>query len=258
MNNSKKNQKNLKFLKNRGITILSDSHRKEPKLRKKLNEIIKNGHLGMLAVFFFVYMVTFSYIENRDVHHYIIHTTIDDKIPFCEYFIIPYLLWFAFVAITVLYFMFCKHENKEQWKEYYQLIITLGTGMTLFLIISLVFPNGQDLRPVLTGDSIFIKAVQFIYHTDTPTNVLPSIHVFNSLACCMAILKNQRKHFKKTTDILTVVLTILIIMSTMFLKQHSVVDVVLAALMYTGCYRVVYGKEVWQQNAFCSFLFTNR
>ena len=153
-------------------------------MKAKLNEIIKHGHLGIIAAFFAIYMVTFSYIENRDVHHYIVHTVLDEKIPFCEYFIIPYLLWFIFVAVTVLYFMFF---NQNKWKEYYQLIITLGIGMTLFLVISLVFPNGQDLRPVLSGNSIFIQAVQFIYHTDTPTNVLPSIHVFNSLTCCMAI-----------------------------------------------------------------------
>lgn len=210
-----------------------------------------------MAAFFAVYMITFSYIENRDVHHYIVHTVIDDKIPFCEYFIIPYLLWFAFVAVTIIYFILFNNNSNHKWKEYYQLCITLATGMTLFLIISLVFPNGQDLRPVLSGDNIFEKTVQMIYHTDTPTNVLPSIHVFNSLTCCGAILKNQRKRFKKTTDLFTVILTILIIMSTMLLKQHSVVDVVLAALMYAGCYRVVYGREVWKQNAFCSFLFTN-
>lgn len=210
-----------------------------------------------MAFFFAVYMITFSYIENRDVHHYIVHTVIDDKIPFCEYFIIPYLLWFAFVAVTIIYFILFNNNSNHKWKEYYQLCITLATGMTLFLIISLVFPNGQDLRPVLSGDNIFEKTVQMIYHTDTPTNVLPSIHVFNSLTCCGAILKNQRKRFKKTTNLFTVILTILIIMSTMLLKQHSVVDVVLAALMYAGCYRVVYGREVWKQNAFCSFLFTN-
>lgn len=227
-------------------------HRKEPALKTKLNEIIKHGHLGMMAAFFAIYMITFSYIENRDVHHYIIHTALDEKIPFCEYFIIPYLLWFLFVAVTVLYFMFF---NQNHWKEYYQLIITLATGMTLFLIISLVFPNGQDLRPTLHGDSIFIKAVQWIYHTDTPTNVLPSIHVFNSLTCCGAILKNRRAKFQKSTNILTVILTVLIILSTMLLKQHSVVDVILAGLMYTGCYRVIYGKEVWEQDAVCSFLF---
>lgn len=223
-------------------------------MRKKLSDIIKNGHLCMMAVYFVFYMITFAYIEKRDVHHYIIHTTLDDKIPFCEYFIIPYLLWFVFVAVTITYMIFF-HQT---WKEYYQLMITLVIGMTTFLIVSLIFPNGQDLRPVLSGDSIFIEAVRFIYHSDTPTNVLPSIHVFNSLACCMAILKNQRKKYKKTTDCLTIVLTILIIMSTMFLKQHSVVDVMLAALLYTASYRVVYGKEVWSQNQFCSFLFINR
>ena len=201
-------------------------------------------------------MPWFIILENNVTDNYhIMHCFMDDIIPFNELFIIPYLLWFIFVAVTILYFMFF---NKNKWKEYYQLMITLATGMSLFLIISLVFPNGQDLRPVLSGNSVFIQAVQFIYHTDTPTNVLPSIHVFNSLTCCMAILKNKRKYFKKTTDIVTVILTILIIMSTMLLKQHSVVDVVLASLMYTACYRVVYGKEVWKQNAFCSFLFTNR
>ena len=182
----------------------------------------------MIAVFFIVYMITFSYIEDRDVHHYIIHTTIDDQIPFCEYFIVPYLIWFLFVAVTVFYFMFF---NKNQWKEYYQLIITLGTGMTLFLIISLVFPNGQDLRPVLTGDSIFIKAVQMIYHTDTPTNVLPSIHVYNSVAAFSAIhtCKKLQKH--KGIRIGAFILTTLIILSTMFIKQHSCIDVMLGILL---------------------------
>ena len=103
-------------------------------MRTKLNEIIKNGHIGMIAVFFIVYMITFSYIEDRDVHHYIIHTTIDDQIPFCEYFIVPYLIWFLFVAVTVFYFMFF---NKNQWKEYYQLIITLGTGPVFDHLISI-------------------------------------------------------------------------------------------------------------------------
>ena len=213
----------------------------------------------LYGLYVFIYMPWFFTLEHfiqpdmPGIH--ILNTPLDDKIPFCEYFIIPYLLWFIFVAVTVLYFMFF---NQNKWKEYYQLMITLGIGMTLFLVISLVFPNGQDLRPVLSGNSIFIQAVQFIYHTDTPTNVLPSIHVFNSLTCCMAILQNKRKHFKKTTDIAVVILTILIIMSTMLLKQHSVVDVALAILMYTACYRIVYGKEVWKQDAFCSFLFLNR
>ena len=132
------------------------------------------------------------------------------------------------------------------------------TGMTIFLIVSYVYPNAQHLRPAeFPRNNLFTSIVKWLYKTDTPTNILPSIHVFNSLTCCMAILQNKRKHFKKTTDIAVVILTILIIMSTMFLKQHSVVDVVLAALMYTGCYRIIYGNELWSQNAFRTSIFSD-
>ena len=207
-------------------------------MKAKLNEIIKHGHLGIIAAFFAIYMVTFSYIENRDVHHYIVHTVLDEKIPFCEYFIIPYLLWFIFVAVTVLYFMFF---NQNKWKEYYQLMITLGIGMTLFLVISLVFPNGQDLRPVLSGNSIFIQAVQFIYHTDTPTNVLPSIHVYNSLAAFMAIKRSKLARKQKGWAWGTGILTVLIILATVFLKQHSMFDGVCALALYVVTDKLCYG-----------------
>ena len=107
-------------------------------MRTKLNEIIKNGHLGMIAVFFIVYMITFSYIEDRDVHHYIIHTTIDDQIPFCEYFIVPYLLWFLFVAVTVFYFMFFKAVQRPK--------LLLKYLFRIFFYIEIIHPFLQGLR----------------------------------------------------------------------------------------------------------------
>ena len=145
-------------------------------MRTKLNEIIKNGHLGMIAVFFIVYMITFSYIEDRDVHHYIIHTTIDDQIPFCEYF-------HRTISIMVLIcssYSFILCFNKNQWKEYYQLIITLGTGTDPVFDHLISISEWTGSKTSSYWRQHFIKAVQMIYHTDTPTNVLPSIHVFNS------------------------------------------------------------------------------
>ena len=112
----------------------------------------------------------------------------DDLIPFCEYFIIPYVLWFLVVLGSVMYFAL----GSPGKKEYYQYMATLGVGMTLFLIISFVYPNGQNLRPELTGEGPFIQAVQLLYQTDTPTNIFPSIHVFNAVACCVALLNNKK------------------------------------------------------------------
>lgn len=196
----------------------------------------KYKHTLIIPIYGIFYMLAFGYVEQRKVPINIIHMKIDDYIPFCEYFIIPYLLWFAYVAVTVFYFAFI-NKNKQ---EYWQFILTLGIGMTLFIVVSLIYPNGQNLRPELTGDGIFIQLVQYLYTIDTPTNILPSIHVFNSIACCIAVF--HHKPFQKRKVLLTgtAVLTTLIVLATVFLKQHTLVDVIAAAALNLVCYQFLY------------------
>lgn len=196
----------------------------------------KYKHTLIIPIYGILYMLAFRYVEQRNVPINIIHMKIDDYIPFCEYFIVPYLLWFAYVAVTVFYFAFF-NKNKQ---EYWQFILTLGIGMTLFIFVSLLYPNGQNLRSELTGDSIFIHLVQYLYTIDTPTNILPSIHVFNSIACCIAIF--QHKLFQKRKALLTgtAILTTLIVMATVFLKQHTLVDVIAAVALNIVCFQLLY------------------
>ena len=106
-------------------------------------------------------MVAFMLMEQSDVTIHIIHSLADDRIPFCEYFIIPYVMWYFFLIGTVIYFAISCPSKKE----YYQYLGTLGAGMTLFLLISFVYPNGQHLRPVLTtaGDSVFLNVVRLLF-----------------------------------------------------------------------------------------------
>ena len=131
----------------------------------------------MILGFCIFYLSGFSWLENRHISG--IHITacaLDYKIPFQEIFIIPYLLWFVYIAATVIYFLLHEDEN------FNALAGTLALGMTLFLVVSAIYPNGLNLRPVtFERDNIFIRLVQFVYKNDTPTNVLPSIHVYNSL-----------------------------------------------------------------------------
>ena len=88
-----------------------------------------------------IYLYWFVYIEKHKFAHYaVIHTVIDDYIPFLEVFIIPYYMWFLYVSLTLLFFMFsCDVE------DYYKNFAFLATGMTIFLIISTLFPN-KDLE----------------------------------------------------------------------------------------------------------------
>ena len=74
------------------------------------------------------------------------------KFLFIEYFIVPYMLWFVFIAATFLYFFFTDVQG------FYKLAKISFAGMTIFLIICSVFPNGQDLRPVVfERDNIFCR-----------------------------------------------------------------------------------------------------
>ena len=185
--------------------------------------IRKYRHGLLIMIFSIIYLLLFSYLEQRGVRYYhVVHTALDDRIPFCEFFIVPYLLWFPYMFAAILYFIFL-NDNKT---EYYRLTFNLMMGMSLFLVVSWLYPNIQHLRPtVFPRENVFTDMVRILYSTDTPTNILPSIHVFNSLAIHMAIASCQRLRRHRFVQTASLVLTVLIVLSTMFLKQHSVVDV---------------------------------
>ena len=201
-----------------------------------INSVAKYKHGLIIGLYGIFYMVVFRYLEQNIQHNYhIVHTVIDDQIPFCEYFIVPYLLWFPFLAATLIYFIFF---NKDK-QEYYQYIKNLCMGMTIFLAVSYLYPNGHQLRPeFFTRDNLCIDLVKMLYSTDTPTNILPSLHVFNSLAAYIAV--SRCRSLDKYIWVKTLLLVLFIILSTMFLKQHSVVDVVLGAAMAGMGYLLFY------------------
>ncbi len=202
---------------------------------------LKYRHGTWIVVYMLFYLLGFTIVEHAGHRHYhLIHSVIDDMIPFCEYFIIPYYLWFAFVAVGICWFVFfCKSR-----REYYQMASVLAIGMTIFLVVSCVFPNMQDLRPtVFERQNIFTKMVEALYAADTPTNILPSIHVFNSLALFFALNSSEQLRRYRAVRAGAGILAVLIILSTMFLKQHSVVDVSLGVLMAVTVQK------------FCEFIF---
>lgn len=201
------------------------------------NVMFQYRHIWILS-YFFIYIPWFAYLERTITKKFhIITMPVDLKIPFCEYFIIPYMLWFAYIAFAILYFFFTSKE------DYYKLCIFLFIGMTVFLIVSSVYPNGHYLRPdEFARDSWATRMVSWLYATDTPTNLFPSIHVYNSLGVHISLMLSERLRDKKAVRIGSTVLCVSIILSTMFLKQHSVFDVFTAFGMAAVMYYAVYGQ----------------
>lgn len=213
-------------------------------LRTLKQFLIKYKH-GIILSYFFVYMIWFIYLEKTITTKFTpIYSKLDDHIPFNEIFIIPYFLWFFYIAITIIFFLFTSKQ------EFYKCCAYLFTGMTVCLIIYTVWPNGHYLRVNLDSlgrNNLFITLLSNIYKVDTATNVFPSIHVFNSVGAFIAIIKSERLRSIKGIHIFTFVLTLLICMSTVFLKQHSIMDVfgalLLNLIMYVIVYIPAWGKE---------------
>lgn len=206
-----------------------------------LKNIYEKYRHGLLMLgYACIYLPWFIYLERTVTKRYhVIHMDLDDLIPFNEYFIVPYLLWFGYVA-AVLLFTFFKDKG-----DYYRMCGFMFTGMTVFLIVSTVFPNGHHLRPAaFAQENIFTALVAQLYSTDTPTNLFPSIHVYNSIAAHLAVMHSESLRSKRWISAGSFLLCVSIILSTVFLKQHSIFDMItafmLAGLMYPLVYRIDY------------------
>jgi membrane-associated phospholipid phosphatase len=202
------------------------------------NLLKKYGHIWVLG-YALIYLPWFHYLEvNVKGDYAIMHVTLDDLIPFNEYFVVPYVLWFVYMFAAFWYFFFTSKQ------EFYRMCTFLIAGMTISLLICTFFPNGTDLRvEVDPKKNIFCWLVNFIHRADTATNVFPSIHAYNSIGVHSAVINSQSLKKKKIVRRTSFLLMITICLSTVFLKQHSVVDVLGATILSLFMYSLVYGGE---------------
>ena len=200
----------------------------------------KYQSLKYLIYFFIAYMIGFMILEHQDFAHMIITDTwIDQYIPFNEYFVVPYVLWFLFMALGFAYFVFIDQSGVK--RTYFYLFL----GMSFSLLIYALIPTGQNLRVQLYNDNIFQCLVSFIYSVDSSTNVCPSIHVYNSVMMCVSLLKSHRIKQHIWLCFLIIALAILICMSTVMIKQHAFMDIVWALVLayviyYIGKWKYAY------------------
>lgn len=204
-----------------------------------LKELFHKYKHGWILAYTLIYLPFFFYLENRNVSKfYTIHMALDDKIPFIEAFIIPYFFWFAYIIAGVLFLFLWASK-----KEFQQCCGYLFLGMTVFLIISYIFPNQLHLRPAsFDRDNIFIRMVESLYRTDTSTNVFPSIHVYNSVVMHIALRRNPWIKEHRYISVLSFIAALSIVLSTVFLKQHSLWDVFGALFMAACFYPIFYPK----------------
>jgi hypothetical protein len=192
--------------------------------------------LGGWIVYFTLYLLTEHLISYDNCH--VIHSAVDDMIPFCEYFLVFYVGWFFLVAGSLLFFFLYDIDSFVCLQKF--LIVTQLVAMAVYI----VYPSIQLLRPeTFPRRNVFTWIMGIIYAFDTPTGVCPSLHVAYSLGIWSVFMK--RRESSVGFKVFLSVFVLGVCLSVMFVKQHSFVDVMWALPLCLLAELLVYGKSYW-------------
>ncbi len=204
---------------------------KEPQFRHLL---YLSGWIG----YFILYFLTENLIPREKC--YPVHCYLDDVIPFCEYFVIPYVGWYLLIVGSLIYFMLYNPDNFTNMMKF--IIVTQVVAMAIYIL----FPNRQDLRPPeFVRDNIFTDIVGLLYTADTSTNVCPSLHVAYSIGIASTWLKEKSASIR--CKVLITIFCFLVCISVAFVKQHSVVDIFVALPVCLLAEWIAFGKSYWRK-----------
>jgi membrane-associated phospholipid phosphatase len=210
---------------------------------KKLKAFYKKYPQCWVLLYLAVYVPWFILLERHVTADYtIIQTGLDEKIPFCECFILPYCAWYLYFAGTAFYFLL-----KRPKEEFYEFAAMIASGMTFWLVLCTLWPNGLNLRPQIDpGKNFCTWLLSLIYAADTPTNVFPSMHVYVSVVIHGTIARYLGREHPWVSRF-SFILMVLICLSTMFIKQHSAADVIGGVGLYALLALLIYRKRKPEQ-----------
>lgn len=158
---------------------------------------------------------TYNFIQHINAVYSGSHivTKLDNLIPFIPQFIWPYSLGFLLILAVVLL----------EDAIYIRFLLSFIVSSLLSLAIFYYFPNEYTMRPVVLESGYTYDLLRFVYRYDLPYNTLPSLHVLYAMLVALAF-----HHDKSQSELRTAAAWLvcsLVAISTLFVKQHFVMDV---------------------------------
>ena len=194
------------------------------------------AHLKLLAgwiIYFALYFLTENLIPAERCH--VIHCGLDDLIPFNEGFLVLYCYWYVLIIGSLLWFLLYDIRAFKQLQIY--IMITQAVAMLVYIL----YPSIQTMRPVnFARDNSLTRLMAFIYAVDTPTGVCPSLHVAYSMG--IAAVWCRKKDVALAWKGFMILSAVLISISTAFVKQHSVIDILAAIPVGFLADHLVFGR----------------
>jgi membrane-associated phospholipid phosphatase len=201
-------------------------------ISKQIGPSLKHLSFALLVpIFHIFYLIQNGFRNNR----LILSTKIDNFFPFNSLFIIPYELWFLFVAAGLILFAIVDR------KYYYQLLSSLLAGAAISYLLFYFYPT-EIIRPLIHGNTLFDSMVKGYYNYDRPYNCFPSIHVLYTVIITLFVCKFFKNYYLRVTMIIS---CMVISVSTLYVKQHYFIDVIAGALIAIILYLFFSNTYVW-------------
>lgn len=188
---------------------------------KKIKKFILDNKEFFIGIFFLMVVqgILFWFLKLFQKNPIYLYHPLDDKIPFIGLFVYIYNMFYPFVFLS-LYWLYKKDE-----KAYFKAVIAGVMGYLICDIIFLFMPTIMYRAEFDSIGPLTDLVIKITYLADNPPlNCFPSIHCLFCFQVIYSYLFSKYNDNKKKFFI--ILFLILIILSTLFVKQHFVYDVI--------------------------------
>lgn len=152
-------------------------------------------------------------VEAKKAEGKLFKLKIDEHIPLIPIFVIPYVLFFPYLFGVFLGSFIAGESHFSQFATAL-IFVSISTSL-----IYLILPS-EVIKPHLRRAGKLIGAINFIRKVDNEENVFPSNHVAYSLVVSLYLTLIIPQF-----AVFIWLIFILIALSTVFIKQHYIIDV---------------------------------
>lgn len=204
------------YLPSQGVVVLI-------RFIKKYLHILWFSFFGIISILYFV-------LQHIGLDYHTIHIKADDMIPFLPVFIIPYILWYAYVPAPMIYSCF---RDKD---TFIRQVTALFSGSILCIAVFFIYPSQIDFRPEIHENGILEQLCRLIFSNDAPVNVMPSLHCYEATVIHLVSFRHGKLKSHTGLRVVSAVTAVLICLSTVFVKQHSVLDLLVGCSLAAAIY----------------------
>lgn len=188
--------------------------------------LISTGSIFVINAFIYFFIKLFITEYN------LIGSSLDNYIPFIPSFIYFYMMWYPF-EIFSLYYIYKKDKN-----NYIKTLAVLIISLSIMYLIFIIYPTMVDRPEVNSFNSLTTLLLYIAFKSDTPVNCFPSGHCIICFVMIFSFIKSKNITFKN--KIIFIVINILIILSTLFVKQHVIYDVIGSFILTITSFYLIY------------------